>query len=192
MRVRAYLSFPMCAGVGIGIHSVSPLVGFPCRCGFRCAFRGGAFWRCMACNILASWRPCCQCCLCPFCFRSLSFVLLCACVPFLCGWGAHKSLAPRTRTLLGVLGQATLNFVAVATLLFFFFCECPKFCDLAKQRRKIFWGVSEVGEIDFALYFFLVVRLFLGFLFSSAAIARRDLFPGWVSTSSTERARKAE
>ena len=40
--------------------------------------------------------------------------------------------------MLGVLGQATLKFVAVATLLFFLFRECPKFCDLAKQRRKIF------------------------------------------------------
>ena len=91
-----------------------------------------------------------------------SFLLLCC-------WSAHKSLAPGTRTLLGVLGQATLNFVAVATLLFFFFCVCPKFCDLAKQRRKIFVGVSEVRKIDFALYFFLVVHLFLGFSFSSAA-----------------------
>ena len=71
----------------------------------------------------------------------------------LCCWSAHKSLAPRARTLLGVLGQATLNFVAVATLLFCFFCECPKFCVLAKQRRKMFFGVSEVGKIDFALYF---------------------------------------
>ena len=71
----------------------------------------------------------------------------------LCCWSAHKSLAPRARTLLGVLGHATLNFVAVATLLFCFFCECPKFCDLAKQRRKMFLGVSEVGKIDFALYF---------------------------------------
>ena len=93
-----------------------------------------------------------------------SFLLLCC-------WSAHKSLAPRTRTLLGVLGQASLNFVAVATLLFFFFCVCPKFCDLDKQRRKIFVGVSEVGKFDFA-FFFLVVRLFLGFAFSSAAIAR--------------------
>ena len=74
--------------------------------------------------------------------------------------------------MLGALGQATLFFIAVATLLFFFFCECPKFCDLAKQRRKTFVGVSQVGNIDFALYFFLVVRLFLGLLFSSAAIAR--------------------
>ena len=30
-----------------------------------------------------------------------------------CDWSVHKSLAPRTRTLLAVLGQATLNFVAV-------------------------------------------------------------------------------
>ena len=71
----------------------------------------------------------------------------------LCCWSAHKSLAPRARTLLGVLGHATLNFVAVATLLFCFFCECPKFFDPAKQRRKLFLGVSEVGKIDFALYF---------------------------------------
>ena len=71
----------------------------------------------------------------------------------LCCWSARKSLAPRARTLLGVLGHATLNFVAVATLLFCFFCECPKFFDLAKQRRKMFLGVSEIGKIDFALYF---------------------------------------
>ena len=67
-----------------------------------------------------------------------------------CCWSVHKFLAPRTHTLLGVLGQATLNFVAVATLLFFFFCECPKFCDLAKQRRKIVGGVSEVGKDNFS------------------------------------------
>ena len=86
---------------------------------------------------------------------------------FMCvlNWGAHKSLAPRARTLLGGLGQAMLSFFAVATLLFFFFCECPKFCDLAKQRRKTFGGVSEVGKDDFSLYFFLAVCLFLGFLF---------------------------
>ena len=70
---------------------------------------------------------------------------------FFCG--AHKSLAPRARTLLGGLGQATLSFFAVATLLFFYFCECPKFWDLAKQRHKMFWGVSEVGKDDFSLYF---------------------------------------
>ena len=44
-------------------------------------------------------------------------LLLFVCVLF---WGAHKSLAPRARTLLGGFGQATLSFFAVATLLFFF------------------------------------------------------------------------
>ena len=85
----------------------------------------------------------------------------------MCGlfWGAHKSLAPRARTLLGGLGQATLSFLAVATLLSVFFCECPKFCDLAKQRRKTFGGVSEVGKDDFSVYFSLAVRRFLGFFF---------------------------
>ena len=66
-------------------------------------------------------------------------LLLFACVLL---WGAHKSLAHRARTLLGGLGQAMLSFVAVATLLFFCFCECPKFCDLAKKWRKTFGGVS--------------------------------------------------
>ena len=92
-------------------------------------------------------------------------LLLFVCVLF---WGAHKSLAPRARTLLGVLGHATVSFFVVATLLFFSFCECPKFSDLAKQRRKIFWGVSEVGKDDFSLFFFLAVRLFLGFFFCFA------------------------
>ena len=98
-----------------------------------------------------------------------------ACNLLLCCWSAHKSLAPRARTLLGVLGQATLNFVAVATLLFCFFCECPKFCDLAKQRRKMFLGVSEVGKIDFALYFFWLCVFFVIFyipLLRSRAIDR--------------------
>ena len=85
----------------------------------------------------------------------------------MCGlfWGAHKSLAPRARTLLCGLGQATLSFFAVATLLFVFFGECPKFCDLAKQRRKIVGGVSEVGEDNFALYFFWRCVIFLVFFF---------------------------
>ena len=90
-----------------------------------------------------------------------------------CCWSAHKSLVPRSRTLLGVLGQATLNFVAVATLLFFFFCDCPKFCDLAKQRLRIFGGVSEVGKIDFALFFFRLCIFFLVFFFKSKALCNR-------------------
>ena len=87
-------------------------------------------------------------------------LLLLVCVLF---WGAHKSLAPRARTLLGGLGQAMLSFFAVATLLFFCFCECPKFCDLAKQRRETFGGVSEVGKDDFSLYFFWLCVFFLVF-----------------------------
>ena len=94
------------------------------------------FSRCAAHNILACRRP--------------VALLLSMCGLF---WGAHKSLAPRARTLLGGLGQATLSFFAVATLLFVFFGECPIFCDLAKQRRKIVGGVSEVGKDDFSLYF---------------------------------------
>ena len=93
----------------------------------------------------------------------------------MCGlfWGAHKSLAPRARTLLGGLGQAKLSSFAVATLLFVSFGECPKFCDLAKQRRKIVGGVSEVGKNNFSLYFFWRCVMFLLFYFSSAAIARQ-------------------
>ena len=92
-------------------------------------------------------------------------LLLFVCVLF---WGAHKSLAPRARTLLVVLGQATLSFFAVATLLFFFFRECPKFCNLAKQRRKIFGGVSEVGRANFSLYFFWLCVFFLVFFCDAA------------------------
>ena len=91
----------------------------------------------------------------------------------LCCWSAHKSLAPRARTLLGVLGHATLNFVAVATLLFCFFCECPKFFDLAKQRRKMFLGVSEVGKIDFALYFCWLCVFFV--IFYILLLRSRDI-----------------
>ena len=92
----------------------------------------------------------------------------------MCGlfWGAHKSLAPRARTLLGGLGQATLSSFAVATLLFVRFGECPKFCNLAKQRRKIVGGVSEVGKIDFSLYVFWRCVIFLVFYFSSVRSLR--------------------
>ena len=68
-------------------------------------------------------------------------------------WSAHKSLAPRARTLLGGLGHATLSFFAVATLLFVFFCECPKFCDLAKQRRKILGGFLRSERTIFRFIF---------------------------------------
>ena len=55
------------------------------------------------------------------------------------------------------------------------FCECLKFCDLAKQRRKIFWGVSEVGKNDFSLYSCWRCVVFLVLYYSSAAIARHLL-----------------
>ena len=119
------------------------------------------FQRCAAYNILVFRRP--------------VALLLFVCVLF---WGAHKSLAPRARTLLGGLGQATLSFFAVATLLFFFFCECPKFCNIAKQRRKSFEGVFEVGKDDFSLYFIpLCVFFLLLFLFCcDRATGRPALF----------------
>ena len=104
-----------------------------------------------------------------------------------CCWSVHKSLAPRTRTLLGVLGQATLNFVAVATLLFFSFCVCPKFCVLAKQRLNFFVGVSEGGKIDFALYFFWLCAFFLVFSFSSAAIAERSISTAYHTVATLEK-----
>ena len=89
-------------------------------------------------------------------------------------WGAHKSLAPTARTLLGGLGQATLSFFAVATPLFVFFRECPKFCDLAKQRRKILGGFLRLEKTIFSLYFFWRCVVFFVF-FSSAAITRLHL-----------------
>ena len=120
----------------------------------------------MACNILASRRPVLTLLFVAVLYSLAFFIVLrCACGPCLCGWCAHKSLVPRTRTLLGVLRQATLIFVIVATLLFCIFCECPKFCDLAKQWRKIFRGVSEVGENDLSLYFFWLCVFFLVFFF---------------------------
>ena len=69
-----------------------------------------------------------------------------------------------------VPGAVDAGFFAVATLLFVFFGECPKFCDLAKQRRKIVGGVCEVGKDDFSLYFFWRCVVFLIFSFSSATV----------------------
>ena len=53
IRARTCIPFfpHVCGGVR-GIHSVSRLVGSPCRCGFCCALRGGALWRCSARNFL--------------------------------------------------------------------------------------------------------------------------------------------
>ena len=70
-------------------------------------------------------------------------------------------LAPMARTLLGGLEHAMFKFFVVAGRLFLVFCVCLNFDDLAKQRRKIFGGVSEVGKNDFSAYF---CRLFVFFL----------------------------
>ena len=80
-------------------------------------------------------------------------------------WGAHKSLAPRARTLLGVLGQATLSFFAVATLLFFFSVSVLDFATSPNSGVKLFGGVSGVGRDDFLLYFFWLCVFFLVFIF---------------------------
>ena len=74
------------------------------------------------------------------------------------------------------MGRATLNFVVMATLLFCIFRECPKFCNLAKRWRKVFRGVSEVGENDFPPYFFCLWVFFLVF-FSLQSRATRDELP---------------
>ena len=74
--------FPYVSG-GEHRHSFGATsVGFPCRCGFRCAFRGGALWRCLTRDFLVvrllrryayniwhityllfggRWRCCCLC-----------------------------------------------------------------------------------------------------------------------------------
>ena len=99
-------------------------------------------------------------------------------------WGAHKSLSPRARTLLGGLGQATLSFFAVATLLVVFFGERPIFCDLAKQRRKIVGGVSEVGKDDFSLYFCWQCVFFSSFFFFlKKPIVGTVLGGGWTQST---------
>ena len=78
------------------------------------------------------------------------------------------SLVPRTSTLLGFLGQAQLKFVVAGTLIFMVFCWCPKFCDFAKQRRKMFWEVSEAGENEFPALSFPAVPFSSSFFFSAA------------------------
>ena len=74
-----------------------------------------------------------------WCFLLSLFLVLCfpLCFVFLFFLTRTSRLAPMTRTLLGVLVQATLKFFGVGTRLFLVFCVCPKFCDLSKQRRKI-------------------------------------------------------
>ena len=57
-------------------------------------------------------------------------------------------LASMVRTLLGGLGRPTLQFFVVAARWFLAFCVCPKFCDVAKQRRKTFWGGGGFIDLD--------------------------------------------
>ena len=84
-------------------------------------------------------------------------------------------LVPMTQTLLAVSEHATLKFFVVATRLFLAFCVCPKFCNLAKQRRKIVWGVSEVAKNDFSVYVCWLCTFFLVF-FPCCDRARGELF----------------
>ena len=60
----------------------------------------------------------------------------------MCGlfWGAHKFLAPRARTLLGGLRQATLSFFAVATLLFVFLVSVLNFVTSPNSGVKLLGG----------------------------------------------------
>ena len=67
------------------------------------------------------------------------------------------------------------KFFVVAARLFLMFCVCPNFGDLAKQRRKVFRGVSGVGKNDFS-FFFVRCASFSCFFFS-AAIARDVPWP---------------
>ena len=74
-----------------------------------------------------SWFLCFSFCVSPFVLFPPPFFLT-----------RTSRLAPMARTLLGGLGHATLKFFVRAARLFLSFCVCPKFCDLAKQRREIF------------------------------------------------------
>ena len=73
--------------------------------------------------------------------------------PFVFFFMRTSRVAPTARTLRGVTGHTTFIFGAVVALLFLDFHVCPTVFDLAKQRRKIVWGVSEVGKTDFLFYF---------------------------------------
>ena len=84
---------------------------------------------------------------------------------FMCGlfWGAHKSLAPRARTLLGGLGQATLSFFAVATLLFFFSVSVLNFATSPNSGVKFLGGFLRSEKTIFlggaSFFWYLTFRL---------------------------------
>ena len=101
-----------------------------------------------------------------WCFVLSLFLVLCLSFcfvsPFLFFFLTRTSrLAPMAHTLLGGLGHATFQFFVVAARLLLAFCVCPKLYDLAKQRRKVFWGVSEVGKNDFSVYYRRLCVFFL-------------------------------
>ena len=99
-------------------------------------------------------------------------LLLFVCVLF---WGAHKSLAPRARTLLGGSGQATLSFFAVGNLLFFFFSECPKFATSPNSGVKFLRGFVRSEKTIFR-FIFSGCASFSWFFFSAA---RARAYPRW-------------
>ena len=68
-------------------------------------------------------------------------------------WGAHKSLAPRARTLLGGLGQATLSFFAVATLLFSVFVSVLNFGTSPNSGVKLLGGFLRSEKTIFRFIF---------------------------------------
>ena len=58
------------------------------------------------------------------------------------------------------------KFFVLAARLFLVFCVSPNFDNLARQRCKIVWGVSEVGKNDFSVYLCRLCVFFLVFYFS--------------------------
>ena len=104
------------------------------------------------------------CCSRVFCICLLSCVLLCVCVPFLRGWGAHKSLAPRARTLLGVLGQATCNAQFLPrrdSIVRLILVSVLNFATSPNSGVNFLGGFSEVGKHNFSRYFLSRCVLFL-------------------------------
>ena len=129
----------MCAGVGIGIHSVSPLVGFPCRCGFRCAFRGGALWRFLARNFL----PC-------ILFVTALCMVICATATCMAWRITYLFFAGRWRCCLCVLFMHDMQHTCAPS----FFC-CDLLRVLRRRRNPYASGLALLGRI-------LVVHLHRG------------------------------
>ena len=85
----------------------------------------------------------------------LSFFLL------LVVWDTHKSLPPATCIFASCFWDARLKYTFSWLQLFSFVPYVSIFANLAKQRRKKFQGVSEVGKKDFSAYFFRCCVFFL-------------------------------